>query len=179
MHQLHGGGTEGEQPLARIGERPSDWPRKRALWEAIREVPEDQFYATEANLVDMGYIYDLRTRGNDVRVLMTMPHQGRPKYDFLAKPLRARLESMGVEAAGIFTENGHDYEVAVPLRYIESRQGKDWREIRINVTVDDHDQRGDTLTQLWWQPKWKTAQNYPGSGTFARTLRTYDHDDDH
>ena len=92
---------------------------------------------------------------------------------------RARLESMGVEAAGIFTENGHDYEVAVPLRYIESRQGKDWREIRINVTVDDHDQRGDTLTQLWWQPKWKTAQNYPGSGTFARTLRTYDHDDDH
>ena len=55
---------------------------------------EDQFYDVNANLVDMGYIYDVRTQGNDVRVLMTMPHKGRPKYDFLAKPLRARLEAL-------------------------------------------------------------------------------------
>lgn len=88
------GESDGAQSLARSGERPADWPRKRVLWEAMREVREDQFYDVDANLVDMGYIYDVRTRGDDVRVLMTMPHRGRPKYDFLAKPLRARLEAL-------------------------------------------------------------------------------------
>ncbi len=60
----------------------------------MRDVPEDQFHGGKANLVDMGYIYDVRTRGNDVRVLMTMPHKGRPKFNFLANPLRARLEQL-------------------------------------------------------------------------------------
>ena len=81
------------QPLARIGERSVDWPRKRAIWEAMREVCEDQL-TLDVSLVDMGYIYDLRTRGDDIRVLMTMPHKGRPKYGFLAKPLRERLEAL-------------------------------------------------------------------------------------
>ncbi|HJN28694.1 MAG TPA: hypothetical protein QF604_12335, partial [Candidatus Latescibacteria bacterium] len=40
----------------------------------------------------LGYIYDVRTRGNDVKVIMTMPHRGRPMFEFLGKPLRARLE---------------------------------------------------------------------------------------
>jgi metal-sulfur cluster biosynthetic enzyme len=57
----------------------------------MREVREDQFHGGIANLVDMGYICDVRTRGDDVRVLMTMPHKGRPKYNFLANPLRERL----------------------------------------------------------------------------------------
>ncbi len=82
------------QPLARIGERPVDWPRKRALWEALNDVPEDQLTQARASVVDMGYIYDLHIRGNDVRVLMTMPHRGRPKYDFLAKPIRERLAQL-------------------------------------------------------------------------------------
>ena len=88
------GAFEGAPPLARIGERAADWPRKRVLWEAMGEVREDQFNSVGANLVEMGYIYDLRTRGDDVHVLMTMPHKGRPKYDFLAKPLRARLQKL-------------------------------------------------------------------------------------
>lgn len=95
-------GLDAAQPLARIGERCADWPRKRAIWEAMRQVPDDQFYAADANLVDMGYIYDVRTRGDEVRVLMTMPHRGRPKYGFLAKPLRARLEQLpGVGAVAV------------------------------------------------------------------------------
>ena len=86
--------STGLRPLARIGERSTDWPRKQAIWEALRDVPEDQFNSVDASLVDMGYIYDVRTRGEDVHVVMTMPHRGRPKYDFLAKPLRARLEQL-------------------------------------------------------------------------------------
>ena len=91
--QLDGASDE-TQPLARIGERPIDWPRKRAIWEAMQDVHDDQFNSVDVNLVDMGYIYDVHARGNEVRVLMTMPHKGRPKYDFLAKPLRARLEQV-------------------------------------------------------------------------------------
>ena len=79
------------QPLARIGERSADWPRKHAIWQAMREVREDQFSNVDASLVDMGYICDVRTRGREIRVLMTMPHKGRPKYNFLANPLRERL----------------------------------------------------------------------------------------
>ena len=86
--------SEGVQPLARIGERATDWPRKQALWEAMRDVIDDQFSEKKASLVDLGYIYDVRTRGNDVRVIMTMPHRGRPKFEFLAKPLRERLEQV-------------------------------------------------------------------------------------
>ena len=86
--------TDATQPLARIGERSVDWPRKRALWQAMREVPEDQFHGGHANLVDMGYIYDVQTRGDDVRIVMTMPHKGRPKFNFIANPLRARLTQL-------------------------------------------------------------------------------------
>ena len=86
--------SEGVQPLARIGERATDWPRKQALWEAMRDVIDNQFSEKKASLVDLGYIYDVRTRGNDVRVIMTMPHRGRPKFEFLAKPLRERLEQV-------------------------------------------------------------------------------------
>ncbi|MBT4612216.1 MAG: DUF59 domain-containing protein [Gemmatimonadetes bacterium] len=86
------GRLEGDRPLARIGERAADWPRKQALWEVMREVIDDQFSEKKASLVDLGYIYDVHARGNDVRVLMTMPHRGRPKFEFLAKPLRTRLE---------------------------------------------------------------------------------------
>ncbi len=88
------GASAGPQPLARIGEWSVDWPKKRAIWEALRDVPEDQFSSVNVSLVDMGYIYDVRTRGEDVHVVMTMPHRGRPKYDFLAKPLRTRLEQL-------------------------------------------------------------------------------------
>ena len=84
--------VDSAQPLARIGERPADWPRKRALWDAMRDVIDDQYSEKEANLVDLGYIFDVRTRGNDVKVIMTMPHRGRPMFEFLGKPLRARLE---------------------------------------------------------------------------------------
>ena len=60
----------------------------------MREVREDQFSNVDASLVDMGYICDVRTRGREIRVLMTMPHKGRPKYNFLANPLRERLAQL-------------------------------------------------------------------------------------
>ena len=45
----------------------------------------------DANVVDMGYIYDVRVQGDMVHIIMTMPHRGRPKYNFIANPIRDRV----------------------------------------------------------------------------------------
>ncbi|MBI3974264.1 MAG: metal-sulfur cluster assembly factor [Chloroflexi bacterium] len=83
-----------DRPLARPGERPVDQDRKRAIWEALREVRDEMFYTVDANVVDMGYVYDVRLRGDEVHVLMTMPHRGRPRYNWLANSMRRRLEQL-------------------------------------------------------------------------------------
>ncbi len=93
--------SEGELPkriranthgkLARIGETEHAAPLKRDIWSALREVRDEMFYNVDANVVDMGYVYDVRVRRDVVYILMTMPHRGRPVYDFIANPIRERL----------------------------------------------------------------------------------------
>lgn len=77
--------------LARPGETGEAAQRKKSIWAALRECKDTMLYTVDANVVDMGYIVDVHVRGPVVRVLMTMPHRGRPRYDFLAGPMRERL----------------------------------------------------------------------------------------
>ncbi|MCI0460081.1 MAG: metal-sulfur cluster assembly factor [Gemmataceae bacterium] len=69
--------------LARPGETADTAPLKPAVWQALGEVRDEQLYKVDANVVDMGYVYDVRIRDGVVEVLVTMPHRGRPVYDFL------------------------------------------------------------------------------------------------
>ena len=69
--------------LARPGETRQSAPLKDAVWKALREVRDEQLYNIDANIVDMGYVYDVSEREGTVRVLVTMPHRGRPEYRFL------------------------------------------------------------------------------------------------
>ena len=39
---------------------------------------------------------------------------------------------------------------------------------RLNVAQVDVDEQPAPKTALWWRPRWKSASNYPGSGTFVR-----------
>ena len=64
---------------------------KHAVWKALREVEDDQLAKVDSNVVDMGYIYDVRVQGDLVHILMTMPHRGRSKYNFIANPIRDRV----------------------------------------------------------------------------------------
>jgi metal-sulfur cluster biosynthetic enzyme len=80
--------------LARPGEGTHARELKRAIWTALREVRDEMFYTADANVVDMGYIYDVRLRGSTVQVIITMSHRGRPKYMFLGQHVRARLERL-------------------------------------------------------------------------------------
>ena len=77
--------------LARTGETEADAPLKRAIWDAMREVKDAQLYTEDANVVDMGYVYDVRVREDVVSVLVSMPHRGRPQYQFIGDPIRERL----------------------------------------------------------------------------------------
>lgn len=77
--------------LARPGEAADNRISKKAIWDALRECKDDQLYTVDANVVDMGYIYDVRVRGDSIFIVMTMPHRGRPKYGFIGKPIRQRL----------------------------------------------------------------------------------------
>ena len=68
--------------LARPGETASTAPLKRAIWQALRGVLDEQLYQIDGNVVDLGYIYDVRIKDGVVEILMTMPHRGRPVYQY-------------------------------------------------------------------------------------------------
>lgn len=78
--------------LAREGETPATARLKPAIWQKLREVRDDQLYKIDANVVDMGYIYDLSVRDGVVELLVTMPHRGRPIYDFLVTQGGGRVD---------------------------------------------------------------------------------------
>ena len=81
---------------------------------------------------------------------------------------REQVESLGVLAACVKTDRGFNAEVAIPRKYLDEKQGEEWREFRLNIAVDDYDEPNGPLAQLWWRPDWRYEQNYPGSGTFQK-----------
>ncbi|MEX2112715.1 MAG: metal-sulfur cluster assembly factor [Pirellulales bacterium] len=80
------------RPLARPGETQPTAPLKPAIWKALAEVKDEQFYKIDANIVDLGYVYDVREQGGVVSVLVTMPHRGRPEFNFLVTAGGGRVE---------------------------------------------------------------------------------------
>lgn len=78
--------------LAREGETPEVSALKKRLWRTLREVRDEQLYTIDSNIVDLGYVYDLRVRDGNVDVIVTMPHRGRPMYDFLVTQGGGRVE---------------------------------------------------------------------------------------
>ena len=85
------GARQGHGRLARPGETEDSAPFKAAIWEALQRAEDQQFMRADANAADMGYVYDVRVEGDIVRVLMAMPHRGRPQYGFIGNPIRERV----------------------------------------------------------------------------------------
>ncbi len=84
--------TNAEGRLAHPGEGPEAAPLKQEIWAALREVKDEQLYRVDANVVDLGYIYNVRVEDGVAHVLLTMPHRGRPVYDFLVTGGGGRVE---------------------------------------------------------------------------------------
>lgn len=72
-----------EIPLGKHGETAATAPLKRQIWNALRKVRDEQLYSIDANVVDLGYVYDIKESNGIVQVVVTMPHRGRPEYRFL------------------------------------------------------------------------------------------------
>ena len=85
MGRLHEGAVPGEHAdnMWGVGFIIATAPLKPAAWDILREVSDDQIYKIKSGIVDLGYVYDLRIRDGVAHVLVTMPHRGRPVYQFL------------------------------------------------------------------------------------------------
>jgi len=83
---LDRGAAAREHPgrLARPGEAGDSPISKRALWDALGACKDEQLYRSDASVVDLGLVYDLRVRGDVVHVLMAMPHRGRPLIGYFS-----------------------------------------------------------------------------------------------
>jgi len=66
------------------------------------------------------------------------------------------------------TETGYTAEIAIPIDAIKAIAGGDWKNIRLNVQIDDTDNDDLGTAQLNWQEDWRTTENIPGSGTFVK-----------
>jgi metal-sulfur cluster biosynthetic enzyme len=73
---------ESQGALANAGEAQDSPISKAVLWEALKSCIDQQMYISNVNLVELGYIYNLTVEDGVVKVLMTMPHRGRPLSSF-------------------------------------------------------------------------------------------------
>src|SRR5690606_27721890 len=68
----------GSGSLARAGEAKDSPIDKKLLWEALHKVKDPQLYKSDISVVDLGLVYDVSVRGDVVKVILAMPHRGRP-----------------------------------------------------------------------------------------------------
>jgi hypothetical protein len=66
------------------------------------------------------------------------------------------------------TLQGFDMELAIPLSYVYSKGGEDWKSIRLNVCYYDVDENS-SRTGIWWYPEWSSKDNIIGSGMLFKT----------
>jgi len=78
--------------LARPGETAATAGLKPRIWKVLREVLDDQLYDVDSNIVDFGYVYDVRFRAGVAHVVVTMPHAGRPMHNFLVTQGGGRVD---------------------------------------------------------------------------------------
>lgn len=73
----------------------------------------------------------------------------------------------GFKFKAISSDSGYNMEAKIPLAYIESKQGKEWKSLRFNIMTGDRD-RDQKEVMTFWQNNWRGNENIVGSGTFFR-----------
>jgi hypothetical protein len=61
-------------------------------------------------------------------------------------------------------EGGYVLEAAIPMSYIQEKQGENWQSLRINMGVRDADSDANEAPIYTWNPDWKRI----GSGMFFK-----------
>lgn len=143
----------------------------------------EEFVFVAVDVTDDQYIRDNRPeywrRDSMVIAIDARPegerHGGAVNKDYIQLALIPDLEGGGLASRdsipeGVVTSalkrmGGYDYEVAIPIEYINEAQGGDARSLRINFTQIDRD--SDGTTRYSWRPTWTSPASYNGSGTFS------------
>lgn len=76
----------------------------------------------------------------------------------------------GVEAEWQSTARGYAVEVRIPNEALDALRGgsSPWSTLRLSLAVNDVDDQSDAISQLWWQPDWRSKLHRPGSGIFSQ-----------
>jgi metal-sulfur cluster biosynthetic enzyme len=91
--------------LARRGEAQDSPISKKVLWEALNSCIDQQLYIADINIVELGYIYDLSVQNDGVvKVVMSMPHRGRPLSSFFIWGSSVVHRSISKTITGALTE---------------------------------------------------------------------------
>jgi len=69
------------------------------------------------------------------------------------------------------TETGYRVELAVPVAFLDLRQGAPWSEVRITVLAHDRDAGEEGTQTLHWQPNRFGEAPVAGTGVFVKTAR--------
>ena len=85
--------------------------------------------------------------------------QGRPSGKYFEDRLPEGSKVICVE-----TEGGYVLEAAIPMSYIQEKQGENWQTLRINMGVRDADSDTNEAPIYTWNPDWKRI----GSGMFFK-----------
>lgn len=68
------------------------------------------------------------------------------------------------------TEDGFVAEMAIPLSTLNTLQGGDWKDLRVNIGVMDYDRDYKHSSRLYWQPDWGSEDNFVGSGLMRKDV---------
>ncbi len=85
-------------------------------------------------------------------------------------PYSAEKLPEGTKAVCKVTPAGYNTEIAIPFSYLDAKAGKPWRDVRVNIVVNDFDDdyKGFKGDKCWWQSDWRSPDTRWGSGTFER-----------
>lgn len=88
--------------LARPGEAGDSPISKTLLWKALQSCKDGQIMVGLISIVDLGFIYDVQVREGTVKVVMAMPHRGRPLgiyFQYGSNTLEVYKDSMNIQEA--------------------------------------------------------------------------------
>lgn len=68
--------------MARPGEAGDTPVSKKIIWEALQNCKDYELYKADISIVDLGLVYDISVQGDLVKIVLAMPHRGRPLGGF-------------------------------------------------------------------------------------------------
>lgn len=68
--------------LSRFGEAGDSPVSKEVIWDALKGCIDYELYKKDINIVELGLVYDLSVQGDIVKIVLAMPHRGRPLAGF-------------------------------------------------------------------------------------------------